>query len=423
MKYNNPITVALAFCLLAAAVQAQSPVDTREHIFDEAVRTLKVAPASNPYLPSIYVMGSNDCIEVNFDYLDYELHYLRYSVTHCDANWQPSVLVESEYVDGFNYADIEDYEQSNATFTHYYNYNFRIPNDNLRITKSGNYLLSVYEQDDPERILFQTRFSVSENRVGVAPAVTSATDWDYNGHHQQVSFTVNYKPGTITDPYNELTAVVSQNTRTANQVMLTRPMMVSGNSVSYESMNELIFNAGNEYRRFEHVNINSLNMGVAAIQYFEPFYHATLYLDEPRAESQYLYDSTQHGHFTIRNAQSTRSRCEADYVVTHFMLNTGEKLLGGRVILEGEFTHGLPIDEYTMRWDENDGCYRADLLLKQGAYNYQYLWLPDGAFQARTSNIEGDHYQTANEYTIMVYDRPMGERYDHLVGHAVVHFN
>ena len=381
MKYNNPITVALAFCLLAAAVQAQSPVDTREHIFDEAVRTLKVAPASNPYLPSIYVMGSNDCIEVNFDYLDYELHYLRYSVTHCDANWQPSVLVESEYVDGFNYADIEDYEQSNATFTHYYNYNFRIPNDNLRITKSGNYLLSVYEQDDPERILFQTRFSVSENRVGVAPAVTSATDWDYNGHHQQVSFTVNYKPGTITDPYNELTAVVSQNTRTDNQVMLTRPMMVSGNSVSYESMNELIFNAGNEYRRFEHVNINSLNMGVAAIQYFEPFYHATLYLDEPRAEDDV------------------------------------------RVILEGEFTHGLPIDEYTMRWDENDGCYRADLLLKQGAYNYQYLWLPDGAFQARTSNIEGDHYQTANEYTIMVYDRPMGERYDHLVGHAVVHFN
>ena len=421
MKKRVLIFVVAMMCL-PMALMGQARVDTRPHIFDEAVRSLKVSPRSNPYLPPVLVRGSNDCIQVNFDYLDYDVHYLRYSVTHCDALWQPSVLVESEYVDGFNYADIDDYEQSNSTFTHYYNYNIQIPNDNMKLLKSGNYMLSVFEQDDPEHILFQTRFSVSENSVSVLPTVTSNTDVDYNDHYQQLSFTLTYKPGTISDPYNELTAVVSQNTREDNVVVVRQPMMVSGNSVTYDHSRELIFPAGNEYRRFEHVNINSINMGVESIQYFEPFYHVTLFEDEPRAESQYLYDSTQHGHFTIRNAQSHNSRCEADYVVTHFALRTDGQLSGGRIILEGEFTRGLPLDEYTMHWDENSGCYRGDLLLKQGAYNYQYLWLPDGAPMARTGIIEGDHYQTANEYTILIYDRPMGERYDHLVGHAVLRF-
>ena len=266
--FMKRVVFIIIMCFVAVTRLAAD--DTQVHIFDPNVKSLKIAPLSNMYFPPIYVLGSDDVLNVNFDYLDLEIQYLRYSVTHCDANWQPSQLVESEYIDGFNQADIEDYKPSEATFVHYFNYDFCIPNNNFIITKSGNYVLKVYRQDDPDDVLFQTRFSVCENTMGVYAEVTTNTDVDYNAHNQQVNFVITTKSGErISDPYNELAAVVTQNSRPDNEVMVTKPLMVSGNKVTFEHNRDLIFPAGNEYRRIEMVNINSMNMGVEKIQYFE----------------------------------------------------------------------------------------------------------------------------------------------------------
>lgn len=417
---NGRLLTAMICLTLATAAWSQQVADTRVRIFDSNVRSLKVAPASNMYLPPIVVMGSDDVINVNFDYMDLDVHYLRYSVMHCNANWQPSQLVASEYVSGFNEADITDYAQCDGTFARYYNYNFTVPNADMQLLKSGNYLLTVYEQDNPEKVLLQTRFAVSENAVKVYAQVTSRTDVDYNDRHQQVSFDVAYKQGVVQDPYNDLTAVVTQNSRTDNQVTLTRPMMASTGRVTYDHNRALIFDAGNEYRRIETVNIHSLNMGVEAMQYFEPYYHATLRVDEPRASSPYAYDQTQYGRFTIRDAENQDSQTQAEYVVTHFRLNTGGPLSGGTIHLQGEFTEGLPESATTMHYDTATGLYNCDLLLKQGAYNYQYLWVPDGSHTGLTGLIEGDKYQTVNEYVVSIYYRPSGARYDRLMGHGIV---
>ena len=404
------------------AAVAQNMVDTRTHIFDSNVRSLKVCLDNNMYIPPVLVMNSDNYLIVNFDYIDYDVHYLRYSVTHCNADWQPSQLIESEYVSGFNYADIDDYEQSMATYVHYYNYQFMLPNSDMELLVSGNYLLTVYEQDDPGKLLFQTRFSVSEGTVGVYPQVTSRTDVEYNNRMQQVSFDVRYKPGQIRDPYSELTCVVSQNSREDNAVTVKRPMMAANDHVTYDHNRDLIFFAGNEFRRFETVAAHNINMGVTSIRYYEPMYHATLMVDEPRVGTQYLYDKTQFGRFTVRNAEAyDENPLEADYMITHFTLDTGGKLNGGSVWLYGEFNNGYPASQAMMKYDASAGCYAADLLLKQGAYNYMYLWVPDGTSTGFTSRIEGDHYETVNEYLVKVYDRPIGERYDHLIGYGVAY--
>jgi len=422
MNNRNRIVSLLCCAIVAMTALAQNRVDTRPHVFDNNVRSLKLCLASNMYIPPVLMMGGTDHLIVNFDYLDYDVHYLRYSVTHCNADWQPSQLVESEYVSGFNYADIDDYAPSEATYVHYYNYQFTLPNADMEFLVSGNYMLTVYEQDDPSDILFQTRFSLCEGKVGVYPQVTSRTDVEYNNRFQQVSFDVRYKPNQIKDPYSEFTCVVSQNSREDNAVMVTRPSMVGVDHVTYEHNRDLIFAAGNEFRRFETVNAHNINMGVQSIRYYDPFYHATLMVDEPRNEIQYLYDKTQFGRFTIRNAESYgESALQADYMVTHFTLDTGGKLSGGNVWLYGEFLQGYPASQAMMKYDASRGCYTADLLLKQGAYNYMYLWVPDGTSIGQTSRIEGDHYETVNEYLVMVYDRPMGERYDRLVGYGVTY--
>ena len=416
-------TVMMMACsLLMLAAGAQGRVDTRSIIFDSNVRSLKLSLESNMYIPPILMLNGNDRLVVNFDYLGYDVHYLRYSVTHCNANWQPSQLVESEYVSGFNYADIDDYAQSEATYVHYYNYQFVLPNPDMELLVSGNYLLTVYEQDDPDKILFQTRFSVCEGAVGVYPQVTSRTDVDYNNRFQQVSFDVRYKPNQVRDPYNELTCIVSQNSRDDNAVVVTRPMMVAADHVTYDHNRDLIFPAGNEFRRFEIVSAHNINMGVQSIRYYEPMYHATLMVDEPRNEMQYLYDKTQYGRFTIRNAEAYgENALQADYMITHFTLDVGGKLNGGNVWLYGEFLNGFPATQSIMKYDTSTGCYTSEILLKQGAYNYMYLWVPDGTTVGLTSRIEGDHYETVNEYLVKVYDRPMGERYDRLVGYGVAY--
>ena len=108
-------------------------------------------------------------------------------------------------------------------------------------------------------------------------------------------------------------------------------------------------------------------------------------------------------------------------MITHFTLDTGGKLNGGNVMLYGEFLAGYPAAQAMMQYDAGNGCYTADVLLKQGAYNYLYLWVPDGTSVGQTGRIEGDHYETVNEYLVKVYDRPVGERYDRLVGYGVAY--
>ncbi len=414
-------TLLAAVAIAAGSLQLWAQAEnTSDYVFSSLVKTVKVAPAGSPYSPAMIALGGEQQLNVNFDLLDYDVHYLRYSVTHCDAQWRPSQLVESEWVSGFNQADVTDYAQSSGTFQHYYNYNFALPNDEMQLLLGGNYLLKVWDQDNPDEILFQSRFMVVDPKVNLSLTVSSRTDVDYNDRHQQLGVQVSYKNGTILDPFSELKTVVMQNSRPETAVMLGRPLYANSTSVTYDHDPGLIFKAGNEYRRMETVSITSMNMGVASIEFFEPYYHATLATDVERASQSYLYDQTQFGHFTVRNMDADDSDTEADYLVTHFSLFTGEKLQGGNMAIQGEFTKGMPAGVAPMHYDENSGCYQASLLLKQGAYNYQYLWYPSGSLVGYASVAEGDKFETVNEYTALVYDRPMGARYDNLVGAAVI---
>lgn len=420
---------AAAAAALTAAVAAWATPpgvasgDTRDLNFSPMVASVTLAPPDNPYFPPVIVMGSGQQLTMAFDMLDYDVHYLRYSVTHCDALWNPTtMLVESEWVDGFNMADIDCWEQCQATFTHYFHYSFDFPNDNMRITKSGNYVVSVYEQDDPDNVIVQRRFSVCENIASARLDVTSRTDIDYNDAHQQLAIDVTCRPGTIADPYRDITIVAMRNNSYADAAVITSPTMVAPDKITYDHKRELIFPAGNEYRRFETVSANTINMGVERWGYFEPYYHVTLLTDVPRRATQYLYDRTQHGHFTIRNADYDRDVADftADYAVTHFTLDTGGPVTGGTIHIDGEMTRGLAPEATRLNYDAATGCYIGALLLKQGHYNYRYLFRPDGTDMMLEQPIEGDHYQTSNEYLVRVYYHPSGERYDRLIAFGII---
>lgn len=412
------LVFSIVIGLFPVLLQGQA-VDTRTRVFDNTFKSLRVALEGNYYAPPVITLGGQERIRVEFDEISPERTYLRYALVHCNADWQPSQLIETEYVDGFNEADVEEYAYSSATFANYVHYGITIPNDDMRMLVSGNYLLKVYDESDSERIFLQARFCVNENNVNLAAEVTSRTDVDYNAGHQQLSVTVDAHDYRIENLYDDLKVSVSQNSRTDNAVVVSRPLRVSGSKAFFEHDRNLIFPAGNEFRRFEMTTTNYLGMGVESYSYHHPYYHATLQTDRPRAGVSYAYDRTQYGRFTIRESNASDSDTEADYMAVHFSLKMPERT-GGAIYVDGEFTQHIFAGTNKMRYNYDSGCYEADIVLKQGAYNYQYLWIPDGSMVGQTSVVEGDFYQTVNEYQILVYTRKQGERYDRLIGYGVL---
>lgn len=398
---------------LSAQSLSDQPYETRT--FSDRFKTLRTQVEGRELFPPIIDLNTNEHITISFDEMTEEVSYLQYSLVHCNADWRPSALSDLEYLDGFNTNPIEEFDFSMATFAHYVHYSLTLPNEDVQFKVSGNYVLLVYPENEPERILLQVCFSVYENNILVAPSVTSRTDIDYNREHQQVSVTLNTNNYRIQNPYNELKVSVTQNGRRDNEVIVNRPLRVQGNQIFFDHDRNLIFEAGNEFRRFEMVATRYAGLGVSNIYHFDPYYHVELTPVKPRSESSYLYDQTQNGRFVIRQSGASNSDTEADYFVVHFTLDS-DPIPGGKIYIDGELTNHLYSPYNEMVYNPQTEQYEKTLLLKQGSYNYQYLFLPDGARTATAAPVEGNYYQTVNEYLVKVYHRAPGERYDRLIG-------
>jgi hypothetical protein len=264
----------------------------------------------------------------------------------------------------------------------------------------------------------QACFSVTERKVHVAANATSRTDMGYNDIYQQVDVIVSNPYYSIQSPFNDLKVVVSQNGRYDNEVTVTRPLRIMDNDIIFEHNRDLIFAAGNEYRRFETVSVTYPGMNVIGYEYFEPYYHATLNTDFPRCGMNYLYDRTQNGRYVVRESNAEDSDLEADYIAVHFALAT-DRLQGGNVYIDGDLTYHTYNNNSLMQYNEQTQQYEKVLLLKQGSYNYMYTFVPNGSSQSTLAPTEGDYYETVNEYVVKVYHRPPGSRYDRLIGTAV----
>ena len=418
---------------LAGVGNALAEENTATGIFDSRYRTLTVGIEGAQLAPPVIALNSVDHLKIGFDALGEDREYLRYSIYHCNADWRPSGLVDSEIFDGFNIADVEDYAFSRATTTHYVHYDITLPNKDFQFNISGNYLLKVYPEDNPDKTLLQVRFMVTEGVVGVGGTVSSRTDVDYNDRHQQLSLAVDLRKYPVRDVFNDLRVVVAQNSRLDNQVMVSHPSRVNGSKLEYEHIPALIFPACNEYRRMETVLMQYPGMGVEDVEFRYPYYHHFLTTAKPRFAGNYIYDQTQHGRFFVREYNSTDSDVEAGYSVVHFTLDL-LPIPGKDVYIDAEFLNRRLDDSSKMIYDAEAGVYHREYLLKQGAYNFQYVAVPTdkGAGPKRpifnngitapgsSSEIEGDYYQTVNEYFVAVYYRAPGERYDRLLGYSII---
>lgn len=409
------LALALGLTLGAAGPLAAQPGHTTYQA--PHIKTLQLKVDGDASRLPVIALGGSEQLEVSFDDLTHEYVRYTYKIEHCDPEGNPTDgLFASDYVSALNDEEvIDDYEPSLNTTVLYTHYRFTLPNSHVRPLLSGNYRLTISREDEAGELqpVVQTCFGVVDAQVAIQPTVTTNTDVDWNVSHQQLSLRMDCSGLQLRDATSEVYTLVMQNRRLDNAVRNLPPTMQNGNTLIWDHARELIFNAGNEYRKFEMLSTRYPGMHGESMRWYDPYYHYALMPDQPR--KNYLYDEDRDGLCLIRCADSGSPDTEADYAYVHFTL-AALPYQGRDYYVSGWWTAGLTPD-YRMHYNEQLGAYEAVLLLKQGYYNYLYL-ATDAAHGAvgQTAPAEGDFYQTENEYTVLAYYRPQGARYWQLVG-------
>jgi len=409
-------------CLFASLTSAQDYVEynvqpLQDKIHSSTVYTAVLRPFNNPLGLPIIKLNGPERLLLEFDDLGPEFTNFQYTLMHCTHDWKPSNLQKQEYILGLQEHYISEHEFSINTWVPYTNYRLTIPNNNIRITKSGNYVLLVYQNDNPKDLILTRRFMVFEEFVSISGSILRATQLDEMHTHQQLNFTINHPGYEIPDPFLDLHVSVIQNGRWDNALLDLKPKFLRNGQLDYNFEGENSFPGGNEFRNFDTKQLTELTLNIRKTT-LEDMWLVFLIPEIPRNAARYSFMEDINGRFVVRRLNSTRPQSEADYAWVDFFLST-PAYQDKEVYVFGQLSDWLIKPDFKLTYDENTRAYRGKILLKQGFYNYQYVLFNPHNRQVDESAIEGSFWETTNEYRVFVYHRELGIRYDRLVGMQV----
>lgn len=411
MLLHLPIKLLLAVATSCIGMAASAQ---RDVVLSKNIASLQVTAGNNWLSMPIINISDDTPINICFDDLTHDYHRYAYRLQHCEADWSPSEgIFDTDYCDGFADGDIIDsYAKSVNTNTIYTHYSLSIPNDRCRLKMSGNYRLAIYDDNDKDTILY-AHFMVVDPAVKIAAEVSSNTDIDANATHQQVSGSVDFSGLRTSNPVKEITTIVMQNGVWSMARYNPKPQTVLTNKMIFSHNRELIFDGGNEYRKFEILDVERPSMGVESMYWDGANYCADLWTDEPRRN--YIYDEDANGHFYIRNSDNVENDIASDYVNVRFTLSVPRQTTP--VYINGVWTDIMDKHGIKMEYNNATNRYEAHAMLKQGYYSYRYVTTSLDGSTVLPQPSEGNFHQTENEYQILVYYRPFGQRADQLVGY------
>ena len=364
-------------------------------------------------------LNSKDQLVLSFDDMGEETKSYNYTIVHCDRDWQPSDLMETEYTTGYTQNPVNDYQYSFNTKFIYTHYRLVFPNNDFKILKSGNYLLKVFEDNDTDDPVLVRPFMVYEPLVQIAPRIKYSTNTATFKGYQEIDFNILHPRFAIDNPIDEIKTVIMQNGRLDNQITGLKPVFIRTGQLVYDFNRENLFEGGNEFRWLDIRSTRFAPEYVEKIVYHDPYYHFELFPDVPRSDKSYFYKEDFNGRYHIEVREYNDPDIEADYVYVHFSLLAYRQYPDGDVYVMGGLTDWQVNDKNKMIYNPENHRYELTLLLKQGFYNYQYLFVRHGETKGELQKIEGTFGQTENDYLILVYYRRTGDYYDHLIGVSI----
>lgn len=372
--------------------------------------------ASDLEEPLIAMDNVTHKLSLQFDILADEPEALRWSISHCDADWHVDNLEPYEFLQGFEYGPIDNYDFSFTTLTPFIHYHQTVPANGATFIHSGNYILTVSIEDNPDSILITKRFRVTEQAVKVGIETALPYDGIATDRRQEVDVSIEPLPSTFGITLNQqyLKVIARQNGRLDNQ----RELVFSGyngNALSYRNRPQNIFDGGNSFRFFDLSNMRTQMYNVQRVERYGGETFAIIAPCENRSRRHYTSDAALSGGMKINVFDRQNKTLEADYVWVNISLPMESPMLGGSIHVVGALTDWRLDDGSRMDYNPEFKAYTKRLLLKQGYYAYQLLYLPARSNVAETAMLEGDHHETPNTYNVSVYYRSPGDRADRLL--------
>lgn len=417
MRYYRIIIVFFFYGVLYSNAQ-ENKFYYENAVYREYIKTVQMYRAGFDLSYPVLILYEDAQLLFKFDDLSDEAKDYYYTVIHCDASWNESYVSQSEYINGFPENPLTDYKLSFNTTFNYTNYQVTLPNDNIKFNFSGNYVLVVYEDNDKEKVIITQRFYIVEQKVDIQGTVRRATNDPFEGSNQEIDFIITHKDVMIENPLKDVKVALMQNGRWDNAIRNLKPLFIRQNRLEYDYQRENVFQAGNEFRYFDNRSNKFNGENIASTDFHRPYFHKTIMKDEVRANKDFFQYKEMNGKYTVES-QDREVRdpdTECDYTFVHFTLPLPSILLGGSVNVFGALTGWNANKSNEMTWNFNTSAYELTLLLKQGYYNYQYVYVPQGATSADHTNIEGSFWETENDYLLFVYYSDFAARYDRLVG-------
>ncbi len=365
----------------------------------------------------VITLHSTEELLLGFDDLQADHKDYYYTIEHCDVNWQSSNLSPIDYLESFNEDRITNYFNSINTLQVYTHYELLFPNANISPKIDGNYILKVYEDADPSRIIITRRFYVLSPLVTLTTELVASSKVINRTKNQKVNITVNHPQLTITNPYADVKLIVMQNGRPDQQQTVDRPAIIRQGQLIYNDLQTLEFEGGNEFRKFDFRSLRLQTERVDRI-YKDSVNTVQLLPDLPNTDTKYSYLFDENGNFFIRNQDGQDNRTEADYAYVTFTLESAKPSSNSSVYIVGQFNNYQLSKENKLTYDESRTRFYGSIYLKQGLYDYQYVWAaPSKSAESNSTILEGAFFETKNAYQAFLYYRRPGSRWDQLVGY------
>jgi len=391
-------------------------IEYKNKIYEEQIKTAQLFPSNDPLaFPAIHLQ-SRETLELRFDDLRAKSTTYNYTIILCNADWTPSDLMKSQYLIGYQDYFITDFAYSFNTYVPYTHYSLQIPNEQLRPTLSGNYLLVVYKDRIEEPILTK-RFIIYEELANFSGRIRRPSKVERIDTHQELDFKLNHSGYEIPNAFIDLNISILQNQSWSSTIDNLKPRFIQNYQLNYDYDEENQFPGGNEWRVFDTKDDRNLSMNIRRIE-LDTNLTYFLETDQTRSIGRYTTWNDINGQFVVRTTSGTDDQTESDYVWVDFFLQVQEPFREQDVYVVGAFSNWSCLVENKMTYDYELGVYRRSLLLKQGYYNYMYS-LSDTPNQGlHLGELEGDHWETENSYQLIAYHREIGLRYDRVIAYS-----
>lgn len=389
-----------------------------DYIYSSNIRFPEVYKTGSDQTNNIIDLNSNQKLLFQFDDMDNDIKNYSYQVIHCNTDWTTSDLLHMQYMQGFETYIITDSKFAQNVTTPYTHYSFSFPNEYMRPVISGNFIMKVFETDNPDKIAFTRRFMVVEN-IAIFPEakIRYASGVELRNSHQELYFTIGTENIMVQDYVNDFKVNIIQNQRWDNAIYGITPQFIGPRDVRFNYTNgELAFEAGNQYRFIDLKTLQLINEPIANIKFENGKYHIRLRDEYIRNNRNYQNRPDINGRYTVYNQDGFSTSIDPDYGLVYFTLPNDAMFDKKEVYLIGNFSFGQLLDTYRLTYDEFRDVYWIVMPFKQGYYNYMYAVLDKKTGKGDVSPVEGSYAECENDYTIMVYVRRPGDVTHKLVG-------